>query len=182
MMYDVLQWWFSVSKYVCVMICRDSTLGEDHCDHWLCSLPTNQILGYNWQVPPPVQVLGRCRGVRTWQSSADWLRRYNTTNDIWEILFSNLSSSLQHTHHTPLICLQPAAPGYFQTIHFQSEDHIRELRPPTHYRPDIKVTIYFCSLDRIIFPDRPAISSEVVKTLNSDEELLEFVLYWRLSQ
>ena len=114
--------------------------------------------------------------------SQNWLRRYNTTNDIWEILFSNLSSSVQHTHHTPLICLQPAAPGYFQTIHFQSEDHIRELRPPTHYRPDIKVTIYFCSLDRIIFPDRPAISSEVVKTLNSDEELLKFVLYWRLSQ
>ena len=174
---DVLPWWLSVSKYVCVMIWRDSTLGKGPL--WpLCSLTTSQIWGYNSQVPPPVQV-----GVLVFApGSADWLRRYNTTNDIWEILFSNLSSSVQHTHLTPLICLQPAAPGYFQTIHFQSEDHIRELRPPTHYRPDIKVTIYFCSLDRIIFPDRPAISSEVVKTLNSDEELLEFVLYWRLSQ
>ena len=137
MMYDVLQWWFSVSKYVCVMICRDSTLGEDHCDHWLCSLPTNQILGYNWQVPPPVQVLGRCRGVRTWQSSADWLRRYNTTNDIWEILFSNLSSPVQHTHLSSVISLL-LTPGYFpgHTVPIRRSHHPTWTphTPPTRYQ------------------------------------------------
>lgn len=94
---DVLPWWLSVSKYVCVMIWRDSTLGKGPL--WpLCSLTTSQIWGYNSQVPPPVQV-----GVLVFApGSADWLRRYNTTNDIWEILFSNLSSSVQHTHTTHL--------------------------------------------------------------------------------